>query len=602
MTEKIIKDRLAQLRQSMQQQGLYTYVIPTADPHLSEYIAAHWQLRKWMSGFTGSAGTLVVTMEEAGLWTDSRYFLQAADQLKETGIELHKEGQPGVLPYPAYLCKQMQGKTVGLDGRLFAAAFIDRLSRMLALYNIKLKADAEMADLWSDRPALPASEVFVHEEKYAGTSAMEKLDKVRADMQKIKATHCLVSALDEVAYALNLRASDVEYNPVFYAYLLIAQDGATLYADTAIRHLNEGKLADYFAANSIKVAPYDQIAADLKVLSADANNRLWVDKQKTNFVLADIFDKSHIIDRTAPFLMMKAVKNETEIETLRQAQLVDGVALTQAFCWLDRQLDEGKKVTELSFADHLDACRAAQKDYFSLSFNTISGFAAHGAIVHYGVTPETDIPLEKGNFLLVDSGGNYLTGTTDITRTVFLGGNAPAQHKHDYTLVLKGHIALGSAKFAKGMTGSQLDVLARQFLWEDGKDYGHGTGHGIGHFLCVHEGPQRISPAQNMVALQPGMFISNEPGLYLTGQYGIRIENMVCVQPFVENEFGTLYQFETMSYFPFDLFAIDVTMLTQKEKDWINAYHTETYRRITSTGLLTDEETAWLKKKTALIF
>lgn len=598
----ITRLRLNALRSLLAEQGMAAAIINTGDPHLSEYIADHWKFREWLSGFTGSAGTLVVGLDWAGLWTDSRYHLQAAQQLEGTGIELYKEGVTNTPDIATVLCEKLERNSkVATDAQLFSVKAYADLESKLKSGNIELYHNSDIYSVWSNRPALPNKPIFVHELKYAGETAAEKLAKIRAYTKSKGATACLVSGLDEIAWILNLRGSDIAYNPVFYAYLAIfANNGkAFLYANNNEigRCLtSDPAIIDHLAECNVDLKDYDSLIYDI-----NASKQKWCyDLEHTNAFVDWLLCTSRMAG-TTPTMQLKAVKNDTQINGLRQAQLADGVAMTQAFCWLDKQLEKSEHVSELSFANHLDLCRSQQKDFFSLSFNTISAFAQHGAIVHYSVTPETDTALEKGNFLLVDSGGNYLNGTTDITRTVCLGGNASEQQRHDYTLVLKGHIALATTPFPESTTGAQLDSLARQFLWKDGKNYGHGTGHGIGHFLCVHEGPHRISTRSNNIPLLPGMFISNEPGLYIEDQYGIRLENMVRVKDCYINNFGKFFELETMSFFPFDACAIDASMLTDEELNWLNVYHETTYELLSGTGLLNAEELEWLRNKTKQI-
>lgn len=597
----VTKERIAKLRQLLINKGCEAAIVNTADPHLSEYIADHWKFREWLSGFTGSAGSLVIGRDWAGLWTDSRYYLQAAQQLEGSGIDLYKEGLADTPSIAKVICDKTKpnGKVL-TDARTFSIAAYQKMETACQRKDIGIVNCTDLYSVWTDRPSLPNTTIFVHDVKYAGESAADKIGKIKQHASQVGASATLICGLDEIAWVLNLRGSDISYNPVFYAYLIIETNGKTfLFADNAQNGRKLGasqNINKHLADCGVELKDYTDFDQFIR-----ASEHTWCyNSAYTNAYINSLLCKKQVSTET-PVLLLKSIKNDIQINGLREAQLVDGVALTQAFCWLDQQIEAGNKVTELSFANHLDDCRSKQADYFSLSFNTISGFAHHGAIVHYGVTPETDIELQKGNFLLVDSGGNYLNGTTDITRTVCLGGNATAQQKHDYTLVLKGHIALATTPFPEGTSGAQLDTLARQFLWKDAKDYGHGTGHGIGHFLCVHEGPQRISMRNNNVPLHCGMFISNEPGLYLEGQYGIRIENMTCVKYCCENQFGKFFELETMSYFPFDLNAIDSTMLTQQEIEWINSYHQSTYERLTATGLLNAAEKEWLANKTRQI-
>lgn len=594
-----ITERIGSLRSLLKERRYAAAIVNTADPHLSEYIADHWKYREWLSGFTGSAGTLVVGLDWAGLWTDSRYYIQAAQQLEGTGITLYKEGLPETADIPTEIGSKLKaGDLVATDARLYSVAAFKKTSEALATKTIVVKHDEAIYKVWSDRPKQPSNAVFVHDLSYTGEPASHKLADIAQFAKKTGATACLISGLDEIAWTLNLRGSDISYNPVFYAYLSIDADTAKgkLYANNPSvgRDLEKDPIVSAALGEcGVDILPYDQLEADLR----GSNHKWCYDANCTNAFIEQIIGKN-CVSTSTPTMHLKAVKNSVQIEGLRRAQTADGVAMVKAFCWLDQQLDKGEKVTELSFANHLDECRAQQQHFFSLSFNTISGFAHHGAIVHYGVTPETDIPLAKGNFLLVDSGGNYLDGTTDITRTVCLGGKPSEQQKRDYTLVLKGHIALATTPFPMGTSGAQLDTLARQFLWREAKNYGHGTGHGIGHFLCVHEGPQRISVRNNNIPLEPGMFLSNEPGLYIEGQYGIRIENMTCVKNCCESQFGKFFELETMSYFPFDAESIDTQLLSDDELRWINGYHKKTLELLSMSGLLNTREKEWLTNKT----
>lgn len=592
-----ISERLNGLRELIANDGFSAIIISTADPHLSEYITNHWKLREWFSGFTGSAGTLVVGKDWAGLWTDSRYYLQAEQQLKGSGITLYKEGTIGTPSITDEVCQRLSsGEKVATDTRQFTTPSFIKFNEAFQKCGIQLFHYAKAGNIWSDRPSLPATPVFVHDIKYSGETAGNKIGKIRNFITQKGADVCLISGLDEIAWVLNLRGSDISYNPVFYAYLVIYANGDTvLYAnnkETGRDLTTDAVLATHLNSYDIELRDYNDFEESLK-----PNLKWCYALDYTNAYIGNLLT-NNCVESSTPTMMLKSIKNATQIKGLEQAQLADGVAMVQAFCWLDKQLEGDEKVTELSFANYLDQCRAKQKDYFCLSFNTISGFAHHGAIVHYGVTPETDIPLQKGNFLLVDSGCNYLNGTTDITRTILLGGNATEQQKIDYTLVLKGHIALATTPFPEGTSGAQLDTLARQYLWKAAKDYGHGTGHGIGHFLCVHEGPQRISTRNNNIPLKCGMFISNEPGLYIEGQYGIRLENMVCVKNCCQSPFGKFFELATMSFFPFDLASIDTSMLTKEETDWLNNYHQSTYDKLVGTNLLSKEEQDWLRNKT----
>lgn len=590
-------DKLLMLRDLLKRENIQFVIVPTSDPHLSEYVADHWKCREWLSGFTGSAGTIVVAEQEAGLWTDSRYFLQAEEQLAHSGIELFREGLPETPSLIEWIGqKAKSGDTVGIDGERFSVGEVENLRQTLGEKGIKLATDATLVShLWKDAPALPKSDIFYLDEKYSGKGLSEKLDLIRHEIRQSESDTLLITALDEVAWAFNLRASDVEFNPVAIAFALVSEASATIFTDgsrirpEALHRLNEA---------NVVIEPYLNIYSALKSLPAE--KRILMDKCKTNHSLfAAIDNKERIRFAPSPITKMKSVKNETEIEGIRKAVVKDGVAMAQAFRWLEESVTSGKRVTELGFAEKLRECRSLQEGFFCESFGTIAGYGKHGAIVHYSATEESDAEIGTDSLLLVDSGANYFDGTTDITRTIILG-TPTAQQRRDYTNVLKGHIALATIQFPQGTHGAQLDVLARQFLWNEGEDYGHGTGHGIGHFLCVHEGPQNIRTRDNGTALQKGMLTSNEPGLYKTGLYGIRTENIVLVQEGERNgEFGQFLRFETVSLFPFDTKLIEPTLLSEKERTWINQYHQRVYEKIAP---LTDEETRlWLAEKVKTI-
>ncbi|MCQ2233227.1 MAG: aminopeptidase P family protein [Paludibacteraceae bacterium] len=590
-----ILERIESIREGMREKGLNAYIIPTADPHLSEYAAPHWKMREWASGFTGSAGDLVIGEDWAGLWTDSRYYLQAEMQLEGTGIQLFKTGEPNTPSMAEEIRKHCSNGKVGIDENLISANDLRKITAKLP-FNLK-ETHADLSYVWTDRPAMPNSEIFQLDKQYSGATTVVKCKTISFSM---KTDYMLISALDEIAWLLNLRGSDVNYNPVFYAFLILGKKRSFLFVDSIseegrnIRKNNE--LKTYLTGLGIQIMPYEATANTIKNIKHNEPYATWsADPNSTNAFLMKVLGNK-TIQEPSVIALRKAVKNNVEIEGLRNAQIADGVALTKAFCWLDSQLNRNQLVTELSFANKVDEERSKQTNFFCPSFNTISAFGEHGAIVHYAATTQSDATLEKNNFLLLDSGGNYLNGTTDITRTVLLGGEASAEQKKDYTLVLKGHIALANAVFPVGTNGGQLDVLARQFLWKDKKNYGHGTGHGIGQFLCVHEGPQRISTKNSDKELLPNMLISNEPGYYLENHYGIRLENMVRVDKM--EDASDFLHFETMSFFPFDSNAIDTELLSEEEIDWINHYHEVCFSKIASTKQLSEDEQQWLKNKT----
>ena len=586
-----IKARLAALREEMAKAGIDLAIIPHADPHQSEYMSSHWHLRGFFSGFTGSAGTLVVAKDEAFLWTDSRYFLQAALQLEGTGIALMKEGIPGTPEIAEYIVKHLpSGSTVGIDGMQFSINAERQLADELGKHGIKLDTGFAPADaIWHDRPALPDNKAFIHEQKYAGEAASDKIAKILAATAEKGADAILISALDELAWVLNLRGSDVKYNPVVTAFLYLDKGDSTLF-------INDVKLDDkvksYLSANGIATAPYDSVAQFLSALPK--STRVLVDPATTSSAMVKPLGE-RMVTAKSPIPLLKGVKNDVQIAGIHAAMKRDGVALVKAMMDIEKMLSEGKPLTEMEVGRILTRRRSEQELYFDDSFGTIAGYRGHGAIVHYEATPESNSVIHPDGLLLIDSGAQYLDGTTDITRTISLGNPTPDE-RHDFTLVMKGHIALGSAIFPEGTRGSQLDALARHFLWNEGKSYLHGTGHGVGHFLNVHEGPQNIRLNENPATLEPGMLTSNEPGLYITDKYGIRCENLVLTVPAFTTEFGNFYKFETVTLFPFDLKLFDVTIMSDAEICWLNAYHKRVYDTLSPE--LDEEERAWLEHKT----
>lgn len=588
---QIIQNRIQALQKFLREKGLNAFIIPSTDPHLSEYAASHWQSREWISGFNGSAGTVVVTLDKAGLWTDSRYFIQAAEQLAGTGIELYKEMLPETPSIPAFLSSELsRGSKVGVDGKVYATASAESLQKELAANGIELVSTSDpMAEIWTDRPALPLDPAYIYGEEYAGKSAAEKLREIRIELAKKSYESVLLSALDEIAWTLNLRGNDVKCNPVTIGYLLITQRKATLFIAPE-KVTNE--VNSYLKAQGVEVADYNAIEDHLSTLSASP---ILVNPQQTNFsVYSSINSRNTIVRDSSPVAPLKAIRNETEIAGMRNAMRKDGVALVRLLKWLEEAVPSGKE-TELSVDEKLHAFRAEQELYVGESFDTIAGYKEHGAIVHYSATPESNSTLQPKGFLLLDSGAQYLDGTTDITRTIALG-ELSEEEKTDYTLVLKGHIALAMAKFPAGTRGTQLDALAHMPLWKHGMNYLHGTGHGIGHFLNVHEGPQSIRMNENPVCLQPGMLTSNEPGVYKAGSHGIRTENLILTIKAGEGMYGEYLQFETVTLCPICTKGIVKELLTQEEIDWLNAYHQRVYN--TLSAHLTGEERAWLENAT----
>ena len=589
-----INGRLSLLREAMIKAGVSACIIPGTDPHASEYIAGYWKEREWISGFDGSAGTVALTLEKAGLWTDSRYFLQGADQLKGTDIKLMKQGlpeTPEIIPWLSVELKK--GDKVAVNAEMFSINSFSVMKTELALNDIELVSIDLMKDVWTDRPELPKNPFFVFDKKYAGKSVGEKLSELRSEMKKLHADVFVMSALDDIAWLFNIRGNDVDYNPVVIAYALVDEKTATLFISSEKITAESKK---YLDKNSIIVKGYFNIHDELRKIPK--SKAVLVDGGKLNQSLYEAIP-AECTKRTAmsPVFRLKSVKNKTEMKGVRNAMIKDGVALTRFFMWLERNLKK-ENLTELSISGKLRSFREEQEGFRGESFGTIAGYAGHGAIVHYKATPESDAVIKKEGILLLDSGGQYLDGTTDITRTIAL--NKPSKkEKRDYTMVLKGHIQLALAKFPVNTRGSQLDILARKAMWDEGINYGHGTGHGIGHFLNVHEGPQNIRMDENPVTLQSGMMISNEPGLYRTDKYGIRIENLVQVIPAEKTEFGQFLKFETLTLCYIDTRLVDKNMLTNVERKWLNDYHQRVCKTLCPN--LTEKERKWLSRKTEAI-
>ena len=584
-----INERIAALRTHIAQENIQAFIIPSTDPHLSEYVAPHWQSREWISGFTGSAGTVVITAEEAGLWTDSRYFLQAARQIEGTEITLYKEMLPETPSIPAFLNSRLQeGDTVGIDGKMFSAKEVEHLQEALRKSGIHVKSVADPLQLlWKDRPAMPLSPAFIHDTQYAGRSFMEKLAAVRKEMDANGAESLLLSALDEIAWLLNIRGNDVHCNPVVVSYLLIEKNTVHYFIQP---QKVTAELTSYFNVNGISVHTYEEIEDYLNHFPARS---ILADSAKTNYAIySAINPQCRIIDGTSPVTLLKAIRNKQEIAGIHTAMQRDGVALVKFLKWLEDAVPTGRE-TEISIDKKLHAFRAAQPLYMGESFDTIAGYKEHGAIVHYEATPETDVTLKAEGFLLLDSGAQYLDGTTDITRTIALG-NLTEEEKTDYTLILKGHIALATAVFPEGTRGAQLDVLARLPIWKQHMNYLHGTGHGVGHFLNVHEGPQSIRMNENPIPLQPGMVTSNEPGVYKAGSHGIRTENLLLTVPAGEGMFGNYLKFETITLCPICRKGIIKELLTAEEIEWLNEYHRVVYEKLSPD--LDNDEKEWLKE------
>lgn len=589
MMEQISK-RLSLLQNTMSDLGIAACIIPGTDPHASEYIADHWKEREWISGFDGSAGTAALTTTKAGIWTDSRYFLQGAEQLQGTGFELMKQGLPETLEIIPWLANELKtGDKVGVNGQMFSVNQYQNMKNELEMSGIELVDIDLISKVWTDRPALPAKEFFVFDEKYNGQAAAKKIEALQSELKKLKANAMVLSSLDDIAWLLNIRGNDVDYNPVVIAYVFVDESGATLFIDP-VKITAES--AAYLTQQGIKSDSYTAIYKKLNTL--DNNAIVVIDGAKLNRSLYEAIPaqcaKRNVM---SPVFKMKSIKNATEIAGIRNAMIKDGVALTKFFMWLENNV-ENETLSEVSISEKLYTCRAEQDLFMGESFGSIAGYASHGAIVHYHATPATDAKLKPDGILLLDSGGQYLDGTTDITRTIALGEPTKEQQE-DFTLVLKGHIALTTAFFPYGTRGSQLDILARKAMWDRGLNYGHGTGHGIGHFLNVHEGPQSIRMDENPTILQPGMILSNEPGMYRANEYGIRIENLVLVSPAMSTEFGQFLRFETLTLFPIDINLIDIDLIDMEEITWLEDYHNMVYQ--TLAPHLNVDEKEWLKNK-----
>lgn len=588
-----INERVAKLRLWMKENGFTAFVFPSSDPHNSEYVADYWKSREWISGFSGSAGTAVVTLEHAALWTDSRYFIAAEKELNGTGFQLMKlrvEGTPSVSEWLASELSTYEKAVVGLDGNVNSFAEVAAMEQELATKgNITVRTDADpMAELWTDRPVIPDNEVQLHPLEYSGESTSSKISRVRKYLSECGADGLLVTALDEIAWVLNLRGSDVHCNPVFVSYLLISPEKVTLY-------INNVKLSTevnaYLASEKIDVETYEAVVEGLRSYTGKS---LLVDMTSTNYSLATAVPFEKVCSGVSPIVSMKAVKNKVEQDGFRAAMLRDGVAVVKFLAWLKSAVEAGGQ-TEISLDERLTALRAEQPKFKGISFDTIVGYEAHGAIVHYEATPETDIPVEPHGLVLIDSGAQYLDGTTDITRTIALG-ELTEEQRRVYTLVLKGHIQLDICRFPAGACGSQIDALARAPMWREGYNYMHGTGHGVGSYLNVHEGPHQIRMEWRPAPLQAGMTVTNEPGIYLEGKFGVRIENTLLIVPAETTAFGDFLKFETLTLAPIDTTPIVFEMLSAEEREWLNRYHQRVYESLSPH--LTEGEKEWLRVAT----
>ena len=588
-----INERVERLRSWMKENGISAFVFPSSDPHNSEYVADHWKSREWISGFSGSAGTAVVTLEHAALWTDSRYFIAAEKELKGTDFQLMKlrvEGTPSISEWLVRELSNYQKAVVGVDGNVNSFIEVSSMERELASKgNITVRTDADpMAELWTDRPVIPDNKVSLHPLEYSGESTSSKISRIRKQLADSGADGLLVTALDEIAWVLNLRGSDVHCNPVFVSYLLISPEKVVLYINN-VKLLAEVK--DYLTSEQIAVDAYEAVVDGLRSYEGKS---LLVDMSSTNYSLATAVPTEKLCEGVSPIASMKAIKNEAEQEGFRAAMLRDGVAVVKFLAWLKPAVEAGGQ-TEISLDERLTALRAEQPKFKGISFDTIVGYEAHGAIVHYEATPETDIPVEPHGLVLIDSGAQYLDGTTDITRTIALG-EITEEQRRVYTLVLKGHIQLDMCKFPAGVCGSQLDAIARVPMWREGYNYMHGTGHGVGSYLNVHEGPHQIRMEWRPAPLQAGMTVTNEPGIYLEGKFGVRIENTLLIVPAETTPFGDFLKFETLTLAPIDTTPIVFDMLSEEEREWLNNYHQRVYESL--KPYLTAVEQEWLRKAT----
>jgi len=574
MEKKVITQRIEALRSWMRARGLSAFIIPSTDPHASEYVPMHWASREWISGFNGSAGTAVITLHDAALWTDSRYFLAAAEQLDQTPFLLMKERVEGTPTIAQWLCAKLQsGNIVGVDGRVNTICDINALRELLQANGIHINLCSDpMEQLWNGRPLLPKDSIFIQPLKFAGEDIFSKLKRLRMELHVHGTDSMIITALDEVAWLLNLRGTDVHCNPVFVSYCLVSPDKVTLYVDK--EKINED-IGIYLKNNHVNLQVYESLESDLQHLY---NCHILLTPQTNALVAEAAAQNNTVLFVSSPIATMKAVKNPTEIEGFRRAMLRDGVALIKFLRRLDSAVKEGG-LTEIGVDRMLTAFRAEDPLFKGLSFDTIAGYADHGAIVHYEATPETDYELQPRGFLLLDSGAQYQDGTTDITRTICLG-EPTEEEKHIYTLVLKGHISLSRLKFPRGASGTQLDISARYAMWQEGYNFGHGTGHGVGSYLNVHEGPHQIRMNWMPAPILEGMTVTDEPGLYLTGRFGVRTENILFAIPYKETEYGDFLAFEPLTLCPIDTRPIDLRMLSSEEIAWLNNYHSKVCKKL----------------------
>ena len=584
--------KIAALQAAMKDQNMDAWIIPSSDPHESEYAADHWNGRAWLSGFSGSAGTFVVQQDKAALWTDGRYFLQAEQELAGTGIELMREGQPGVPSISQWLVDTLaEGGIVGFDGKVMPLTKVRELQKKLSSKNLSLNTDLDLLEsIWSDRPPMPANPVFIHDDAIAGKSHQEKLELVRTAMQEANADHLLITTLDDIAWLFNLRGSDIECNPVFLAYSLVTPEDIQLFVnDSRI----EPDALQALKTASVQLHPYGAVASTLTSLDSDSS--LMFDPATTcQWLVNSMPEAVKTVEAASPTRLLKAIKNDIEITRMNDCHRRDGAAVVRFMRWLEENISSGT-VTEVNLDEKLQGLRAEAPEFKGPSFPTIAGYGPHGAVIHYRADDESSLKVEDKGLLLVDSGGQYPDGTTDITRT-FACGEMTEEEKKDYTLVLKAHINLARARFLKGTRGMQLDILARQPVWEAGQNYNHGTGHGVGYFLNVHEGPHSVSPKWLDEPLKPGMLITNEPGMYRNGKHGVRIENIMLVAEDIKTEFGEFYKLEALTLAPIDTKPLVREMLGEQEIDWLNNYHDKVRKEL--SPMLSGDDLQWLKVAT----
>lgn len=588
------KEKLKRVRAMMEKEGVSAYYITASDYHQSEYIGDFFKVRQYVSGFTGSFGNLVITMDSAALWTDGRYEVQISEELKDSTITPYVIGKEGTPDFKNWICQRLgEGEVVGFDGRTVSSKVGSEMKNFFEKRGLRIKENLDIVDgFWNVRPQMAKTSAFLLPLGYVGMTFEEKIAAVREMMKKEGAEYNILITLDDIAWLYNIRGRDIKHTPVTMAYSVISQEKAILYIE---KSKIAGKVEEYLDKNHVEIREYNGIYEDIK--SFGKEDTILIDGNKMNFAIYNKISHLNLIDTQLPTTMLKSVKNEIEIENTKKAHIKDGVALTKFIYWLKNnigkteinELDAGRKVGEL---------RAEQEDYIEPSFNTISAYMSNAAMPHYSATAEKYSTLQNRGLYLLDSGGQYLDGTTDVTRTIAVG-ELTAELKRDYTLVLKGMLSLSMVKFMAGTTGTNLDILARKALWEQGLNFNHGTGHGVGHVLGVHEGPHGIRQAYNPFPLQPGMVISNEPGLYIPGAHGIRIENEILVTEYMETVFGKFYQFQPLTYVPIDIEAIEVALLSQEEREYLNSYHGEVFEKI--SPYLDENEKNWLRENTRKI-